>query len=80
MVPKEFLVPKLKGTAFIQAKPTMTSSDVDQENLETLALVEHISCSCYTSGHGVAKVDRTAQGARALQIVPEKTNPRVRAR
>lgn len=80
--PKEFLVPKLKGTAFIQPKPTMTSSRVDQGNLVKLALVEHISCLFATSGHGsesgkslecVAKVDITAQGARTLQIVPEKT-------
>lgn len=67
----------------------MASSGVDQGNLGTLALVEHISCLCYTcrrgseSGKGlecVAKMDTTAQGARALQIVPEKTKSGVRAR
>lgn len=67
----------------------MTSSGVDQGNLGTLALVEHISCLCYTSRHGsesgkslecVAKMDMTAQGAGALQIVPKKTKSGVRAR
>lgn len=71
-----------QGKLVIQAKPTMTSSCVNQGNQGTLVLVEHTSCLCYTSGHGsesgkslkcLAKVDMTAQGAKALQIVPEKT-------
>lgn len=68
--PKEFSVPKLKGTAFIQANPLVTSSGVEQGNLGTL-VVERIHCVCYTSGHGsesgeslkcVAKVDMTVRG------------------
>lgn len=65
--PKEFLVPKLKGTVLIKAKPTMTSlSGVGQGNLISLVLVEHIGCLSYTTG-------QWSESRKVLNVLPRWT-------
>lgn len=86
---KELLVLKLRGTAFIKAKPTQTKmmslSGVGRGDLITFVLPEHISCYGYTFGHSHSKSQMHCQGGLDWsgvrdQKVPELAQNGVRAR